>query len=81
MERETRFELATPTLARLCSTTELFPLVFIWKTVYQQMTCDPNLGPEASGCSTTELFPLVYIWKTVYQQMSCKLTAIKMFYY
>ena len=26
MERETRFELATPTLARLCSTTELFPL-------------------------------------------------------
>ena len=25
MERETRFELATPTLARLCSTTELFP--------------------------------------------------------
>ncbi len=26
MERETRFELATPTLARSCSTTELFPL-------------------------------------------------------
>jgi hypothetical protein len=26
MERETRFELATPTLARLCSTAELFPL-------------------------------------------------------
>ena len=26
LERETRFELATPTLARLCSTTELFPL-------------------------------------------------------
>ena len=25
VERETRFELATPTLARLCSTTELFP--------------------------------------------------------
>ena len=25
MERETRFELATPTLARLCSTPELFP--------------------------------------------------------
>ena len=25
MERETRFELATPTLARSCSTTELFP--------------------------------------------------------
>ena len=25
LERETRFELATPTLARLCSTTELFP--------------------------------------------------------
>jgi hypothetical protein len=24
IERETRFELATPTLARLCSTTELF---------------------------------------------------------
>ena len=27
LERETRFELATPTLARLCSTTELFPPV------------------------------------------------------
>ncbi len=26
LERETRLELATPTLARLCSTTELFPL-------------------------------------------------------
>ena len=26
LERETRFELATPTLARLCSTTELFSL-------------------------------------------------------
>ena len=25
MERKTRLELATPTLARLCSTTELFP--------------------------------------------------------
>ena len=25
MERETGFEPATPTLARLCSTTELFP--------------------------------------------------------
>ena len=29
LERETRFELATPTLARLCSTTELFPLSWI----------------------------------------------------
>ena len=28
MERETRFELATPTLARLCSTAELFPHSF-----------------------------------------------------
>gem|GEM_PF-6887592 len=27
MERETRFELATSTLARLHSTTELFPLI------------------------------------------------------
>ena len=26
LERETGFEPATPTLARLCSTTELFPL-------------------------------------------------------
>ncbi len=25
MEREKRFELSTPTLARLCSTAELFP--------------------------------------------------------
>ncbi len=28
LERETRFELATSTLARLHSTTELFPLYF-----------------------------------------------------
>ena len=28
MERETGFEPATPTLARLCSTTELFPRPF-----------------------------------------------------
>ncbi len=27
LERETRLELATPTLARLCSTTELFPQI------------------------------------------------------
>ena len=30
MERETGFEPATPTLARLYSTTELFPLVYIY---------------------------------------------------
>ena len=29
MERETRFELATSTLARLHSTTELFPLICV----------------------------------------------------
>ncbi len=28
LERETRLELATPTLARLCSTTELFPRLY-----------------------------------------------------
>ena len=28
LERETRLELATPTLARLCSTTELLPRAF-----------------------------------------------------
>lgn len=33
MERETRLELATPTLARLCSTTELFPRI---QHTYQQ---------------------------------------------
>ena len=32
LERETRFELATSTLARLHSTTELFPLIFSSKT-------------------------------------------------
>ena len=31
MERETGFEPATPTLARLCSTTELFPLLIVWR--------------------------------------------------
>ena len=31
LERETRFELATSTLARSRSTAELFPLIKIWK--------------------------------------------------
>ena len=35
LERETRFELATPTLARLCSTTELFPRHFM---IYDKIT-------------------------------------------
>ena len=30
MERKTRFELATPALARRCSTTELFPQALMW---------------------------------------------------
>ena len=30
MERKTRFELATPSLARRCSTTELFPQMATW---------------------------------------------------
>ena len=37
MERETRFELATPALARQCSTTELFPhtqLIYIIHQLY-----------------------------------------------
>ncbi len=38
MERETRFELATPTLARLCSTTELFPLI-IWRLRAESNRC------------------------------------------
>ncbi len=36
MERETRLELATPTLARLCSTTELFPQYVILQFVLLQ---------------------------------------------
>jgi hypothetical protein len=40
MERETRFELATPTLARLCSTTELFPHSFVdWKYSKKKSAC------------------------------------------
>ena len=34
MERETRIELATPTLARLCSTAELFPLFYILNKIF-----------------------------------------------
>ena len=35
LERKTRFELATPTLARWCSTTELLPhvLIYIWQFI------------------------------------------------
>ena len=31
VERKTRLELATPTLARLCSTTELYPHIHNYK--------------------------------------------------
>ena len=31
LERKTRFELATPTLARWCSTTELLPHTILWR--------------------------------------------------
>ncbi len=41
LERETRFELATSTLARLHSTTELFPHVFNDGSCYR-----PNLEEE-----------------------------------
>jgi hypothetical protein len=37
MERETRFELATSTLARLHSTTELFPLIFSITALYNKI--------------------------------------------
>ena len=41
LERETRFELATPTLARLCSTTELFPLD----------RCSPTMSSSCPACA------------------------------
>ena len=42
MERETRLELATPTLARLCSTTELFPQyeTLVWIRPLQKQRVD-----------------------------------------
>ena len=41
MERKTRLELATPTLARWCSTTELFPQ---HGAENEARTRDPHLG-------------------------------------
>ena len=45
LERETRFELATSTLARLRSTTELFPHINLYKNggTNRARTCDPLL--------------------------------------
>ena len=40
MERETRFELATPTLARLCSTPE--PLPHNWSVIIYNITLNKN---------------------------------------
>ena len=37
MERATRLELATPTLARLCSTTELYPHSVYYKNIFFKM--------------------------------------------
>src|ERR1041385_3931013 len=47
MERETGFEPATPTLARLCSTTELFPQTAVTeplRNVTKALSC-VNLRP------------------------------------
>ena len=52
LERKTRFELATPTLARWCSTTELLP---------QKMAGEPGFEPGHDGikirCLTAWLYP------------------------
>ena len=39
LERKTRFELATPTLARWCSTTELLPHVFLKDKLNNTIHC------------------------------------------
>ena len=45
LERAKRFELSTPTLARLCSTTELRPLGHGVAGAGEEIrTLDPNLG-------------------------------------
>jgi hypothetical protein len=53
MERKTRFELATPTLARWCSTTELLP--------HFKMAGVPGFEPGHDGikirCLTAWLYP------------------------
>ena len=64
LERETRFELATPTLARLCSTTELFPRWTIDKFLTKKLLKniwsgkrDSNSRPQPwQGCA----LPLSY---------------------
>ena len=66
MERETRFELATPTLARLCSTPELFPHrlrsrnfsknVFICQENFKIFTISPAFSsPRLSFVTKTAL--------------------------
>ena len=62
LERETRFELATSTLARLHSTTELFPL----KSGAPVRSVDINnkrLG--ASQQKMSEFFQAVFVLKTL----------------
>ncbi len=60
MERETRFELATPTLARLCSTTELFPLAC--QPVYSVTRCWRILSDHPRVSSTAPHLPAAQIW-------------------
>ncbi len=58
MERETRFELATPTLARLCSTTELFPQ----KSAH--FSCE---SPAVKELRESERFPLnIYVQSAIH---------------
>ena len=50
VERETGFEPATPTLARSCSTAELFP---------REVVERPGVEPGSAACKATS-FPLAY---------------------
>ena len=63
VERETRLELATPTLARLCSTTELFPHFCTFRSV--------KLPVLRWLCLSVLL--LLKLWRAFYRQsISCQ---------
>ena len=64
MERETRFELATPTLARLCSTPELFPhfVELKWNDTIFLLTCQDILKIFISLLSSMPLSPILEIY-------------------
>ena len=82
-ERKTRLELATPTLARLCSTNWAISAMNISPNALLSGRQDSNLRPPGPkpgalpGCATPRCYPS---WKPSFLNCECKDTAFFLFH-